>query len=246
MGAHEPEPRGLGAMTAQQCAGSPLISVVVPTFNRLLRLKRVLAALADQTVPGDRYEVIVVSDGSTDGTDEYLASAPYPIVVAVQPNAGPAAARNRGAELARAELILFVDDDVIASRDLVEQHLASHSAVGGPELVVIGPMLNPPDFKMSSWIRWEQAMLYKQYGAMERGLFKPTFRQFYTGNASLPRARCSPSEASTRSIAGRRTSSWRSGWLPTSASSRSTPRRSVITTRNAASAPGRRTRTTMA
>jgi len=167
---------------------TPSVSVVVPTYNRLDRLRRVLAALAQQTFPRERYEVIVVSDGSSDGTDEYLTGghAPLETVAVSQPNAGPAAARNRGVEAAQGALILFVDDDVVVAPDLIEQHVRSHEGDGNG-LVVIGPMLTPPDFPLSPWIQWEQRMLYKQYDAMQRGDWEPTFRQFYTGNASLKR-----------------------------------------------------------
>ncbi len=167
---------------------TPTVSVVVPTYNRLERLRRVLGALAQQTFPREHYEVIVVSDGSTDGTDEYLTAghAPLETVVVSQPNAGPAAARNRGVETAQGALIVFVDDDVVVAPDLIEQHVRSHDGDGNG-LVVIGPMLTPPDFALSPWIQWEQTMLYKQYDAMQRGDWEPTFRQFYTGNASLKR-----------------------------------------------------------
>lgn len=163
----------------------------MPTFNRRDRLERVLAALAGQTVPRDAFEVIVVSDGSRDGTDEYLHSgqAPLEIVPVSQPNGGPGAARNRGVELARGDLIVFVDDDVAAGPELVEQHLLSQRARGGDDrLVVIGPMLTPAGFAPSAWIDWEQENLLRQYDAMQRGDWAPTFRQFYTGNASLSRA----------------------------------------------------------
>ena len=164
------------------------VSVIVPTYNRLDRLRRVLGALAQQTFPREHYEVIVVSDGSTDGTDDYLTSGHTPLetVAVSQPNAGPAAARNRGVQEAQGALILFVDDDVVVAPDLIEQHVRSHNGDGNG-LVVIGPMLTPPDFPLSPWIQWEQAMLYKQYDAMQRGDWEPTFRQFYTGNASLKR-----------------------------------------------------------
>jgi glycosyltransferase involved in cell wall biosynthesis len=167
----------------------PSVSVVIPTYNRSARLQRVLAALSTQTYDPSRFEVVVVSDGSTDGTDEYLAGAttPFDLVVASQPNAGPAAARNRGVHLARAPLVLFVDDDVIATPALIDEHVATHSREPG-DTVVIGPMLNPPDLQLTAWIEWEQTMLYKQYEALARGVYPPTYRQFYTGNASVSRS----------------------------------------------------------
>lgn len=171
---------------------SPLISVVIPTYNRLDRLRRVLDALEAQTCPLDRFEVVVVSDGSTDGTDEELAGPatrrPLRLVSATQANAGPAAARNHGIELASSPTVLFIDDDVVADRDLVAQHLDWQQRHGS-DIVVVGPMRTPDDHRMSSWVAWEQAMLYKQYDAMDAGLYPATFRQFYTGNASAPRAR---------------------------------------------------------
>lgn len=162
------------------------ISVVVPTYNRLARLRRVLDALAAQTYPADALEVVVVSDGSSDGTDEYLATLEFPCTlrVARQDNCGPAVARNHGVELATGSRIVFVDDDVIPSPTLVACHAGEHL---GDAAVMIGPMLTDPDFDYQPWILWEQQMLYKQYDAMRRGDYAPTFRQFYTGNASMPR-----------------------------------------------------------
>jgi GT2 family glycosyltransferase len=166
--------------------GGP-VSVVIPTFNRANRLRRVLEGLAAQ-VGHDELEVIVVSDGSTDGTDELLrdASLPLPVIGVVQANAGPAAARNRGVEIATGDLLLFLDDDVLPSTSLVGTHVAAHGRLG-EDAVVIGPMLDPPDHPMSPWVRWEQEMLAKQYAALARGDYEPTARQFYTGNASVRR-----------------------------------------------------------
>jgi glycosyltransferase involved in cell wall biosynthesis len=179
-----------GAGSLPPLTTTPLVSVVIPTYNRRERLQKVLCALAEQTCPLEQFEVIVVSDGSTDATDDYLLTArpPFTLVVATQPNSGPAVARNRGVELARSPLVLFIDDDVVATPTLVEEHLGAHRQSGG-DAVVIGPMITPPDFEMRPWVAWEQAMLYKQYAAMNAGVMAPTSRQFYTGNVSLVRAR---------------------------------------------------------
>jgi glycosyltransferase involved in cell wall biosynthesis len=167
----------------------PTVSVVIPTYNRVDRLRRVLAALGTQTFSSDDFEVVVVSDGCTDGTDDYLAHATpsFELAVVKQPNQGPAAARNHGVARARGSIVLFIDDDVVATPHLIEEHVRIHALEQG-DAVVIGPMITPPGFGMRSWVAWEQTMLYKQYDAMNAGLFAPTFRQFYTGNASLRRA----------------------------------------------------------
>ncbi len=167
---------------------SPRISVVVPTFNRRERLHRVLRSLAVQDID-EPFEVIVVSDGSTDDTDAYLHSAdvPLPIVALVQANQGPAGARNAGVARAMGELVVFVDDDVVADARLLRAHRDAHHRLGD-RVVVIGPMLDPPDHDMSPWIAWEQAMLAKQYDDMLQGRYEATSRQFYTGNASVRRS----------------------------------------------------------
>lgn len=165
------------------------ISVVLPTHNRKASLERVLKGLETQTVPYERFEVIVVSDGSTDGTNQFLEALKTPLRVTkiIQQNKGVAAARNAGAGRACGDLILFVDDDVFPTDTLLEAHMRRHEAAAC-SAVVIGPMLSPDGFAMKPWVRWEQAMLMKQYDAMQKGLWEPTARQFYTGNSSLPRS----------------------------------------------------------
>lgn len=164
------------------------ISIVIPTYNRLSQLKQVLAGFEAQTWDMSEVEIIVVSDGSTDGTDSFLLEpeSTLNLVAGQQQNAGPAAARNLGVTLASGELIIFVDDDVVPGPNLIAEHVKSHDKEG-EKCVVLGPMLSPEDFRMSSWVHWEQMMLYKQYADMEAGRWEPTARQFYTGNASLNR-----------------------------------------------------------
>lgn len=165
------------------------VTIIVPTYNRRDRLEHVLRALERQTCGVEAFDVVVVSDGATDATDEFLANLRTTLALTVehQANTGPAAARNRGVELATAPMVLFIDDDVVPQPELVAEHLASHEH--SPGLVVIGPMITPPGFRMKPWVAWEQAMLYKQYEALAAGVYGATHRQFYTGNASLSRAR---------------------------------------------------------
>lgn len=165
------------------------VTVVLPTYNRLSRLQQVLAGLEAQTYPRDRFEVVVVSDGSSDGTNEFLRQVEtlLQLTPLVQPNQGAAAARNQGIAAATGNYILFVDDDVVPAPQLIQEHRRMH-ACHGDNIVVIGPMLSPPGFEMSPWVRWMQERLAEQYAAMVGGAWAPTARQFYTGNASLARA----------------------------------------------------------
>jgi glycosyltransferase involved in cell wall biosynthesis len=102
-----------------------MFSIVVPTHNRARKLKRSLAHLL-QLAEIDRCEVIVVNDGSTDGTvavlEELRRSRPEILRVLTVANGGPGHARNRGVAVARCNRILFVDDDVFPRPGMIESH----------------------------------------------------------------------------------------------------------------------------
>ncbi len=165
----------------------PRVTVIIPTYNRLARLKQVLVALEAQDYPHDQFNVVIISDGSTDGTDAFFQhlSTKLDLIFVTQVNQGPAAARNHGLRQASGEYILFIDDDVLPIPRLITEHMQLHATQAN--LVVLGPMLAPHDFTLSPWVAWEQAMLDKQYAAMQRNRWTPTARQFYTGNTSLAR-----------------------------------------------------------
>jgi cellulose synthase/poly-beta-1,6-N-acetylglucosamine synthase-like glycosyltransferase len=106
---------------------APAASVIVPAYNAGQMIPLCLAALTDQTAARDSYEVIVVDDGSTDGTAEGVARFPGVRLVR-QPNQGPAAARNQGARLAAGDIIVFTDADCVPARDWLERMLEPFGA----------------------------------------------------------------------------------------------------------------------
>ena len=165
---------------------APDVSIVIPTYNRRARLSRVLDALSRQTVAPDRFEVVVVDDGSSDGTTDWLRawSAPFPLRALRQENSGPALARNAGVRAAAAPLALFIDDDVVPAPELVGEHLRSHAAE--KDIAVIGPLLSLSRYAQP-WVQWEQTQVEKQYRAMAERRWRTSFRQFWTGNASVAR-----------------------------------------------------------
>jgi len=164
------------------------ISVVIVNRDTRELLSECLAAVAAQVDP-PAYEVIVVSDGSSDGTHAYLEGLRSTMRLRwlSQSNRGPAAARNAGVDRAVGELIVFIDDDVVPEAGLLAEHVRAHHEADR-EVIVLGPLLTPEGFAMAPWARWEQEMLMKQYKAMLRGDWQPSARQFYTGNASLRRS----------------------------------------------------------
>jgi glycosyltransferase involved in cell wall biosynthesis len=91
-------------------------SVIVPVYNGATVIERCLDALAAQTVASDQFEIIVIDDGSLDDTSRHVARwaschPDYRIRLVRHPHAGPAAARNQGAAIAQAPLLLFTDAD---------------------------------------------------------------------------------------------------------------------------------------
>jgi GT2 family glycosyltransferase len=97
---------------------SPVISVVVPTYQRAQHLPDLLAALDAQDLPAERYEAILVDNASTDGTAAVLTAARGALrmdlrVLRLIENRGPARARNAGWRAARAPLVAFTDDDCL-------------------------------------------------------------------------------------------------------------------------------------
>src|SRR5215470_7796162 len=87
----------------------PLFSVVIPSFNRVAFLATALNSIFTQRFTD--FEIIVVDDGSTDATMDYLQSLEDRIEVFRQPNQGPGAARNRGARQAGGAYLAFLDSD---------------------------------------------------------------------------------------------------------------------------------------
>ncbi len=173
-------------------AGGPLLSVVIPTFNRRDSLQKTLDGLARQTFPAAQFEAVVVSDGSTDGTDAFLAeyarAAPFALRPVFQANAGPARARNHGIEEAQGEIVVFLDDDVEPAPEFLAVHAARHA--GRDTAVVIAPMVPDPALLWQEpvWIAWEHAMLEKQYTAWRTGEWDGCGpHHFYSGNASVRR-----------------------------------------------------------
>lgn len=109
----------------------PLVSVVMPAYNAAPYLEAAIRSVLEQDYPA--VELIVVDDGSSDGTPEFAAGFGERVRVLCQQNAGPAAARNRGMAAARGELVAFLDaDDVWLPGKLRAQvdYLRDHPEVG--------------------------------------------------------------------------------------------------------------------
>lgn len=123
----------------------PEASVIIATRNRAGFLRECLTRLARQTVR-ERIEIVVVDNGSTDDTAAIVTQAcsgamPVRRIFVSDPNRGKA--RNAGVAAAKADTIVFCDDDTLAPEGFVEAHLRAHS--NKPRSVVSGPIVNVPD-----------------------------------------------------------------------------------------------------
>lgn len=161
----------------------PTISVVVPTWNRFEPLQRLIESVLPQLTPGSD-ELIVVDDASTDRT-RTMQSDETMEIVHLQTNVGAAGARNVGIDRARGEVIIFVDDDCIALPNFVNAHRTAHRASADP---AFGPMVAPSSASLSPWCSWEQRHIEQHQERLANGQEAPTWRNFFTGNASVRRS----------------------------------------------------------
>lgn len=99
----------------------PLVSVIIPVFNREDTIERAVNSALNQTY--GNCEIIVVDDGSTDRTAELLIGYESRISLVRQQNAGPSAARNRGVEISRGEILAFLDSDDSWSIDKISKQV---------------------------------------------------------------------------------------------------------------------------
>lgn len=134
------------------------VSVIIPTHNRAKILEKTLSAYIQQTARDEILEIIVVDDGSTDGTSDLISQIAHasvvPIVSLHQENRGQAAARNRGIESARAELMLLGDDDVIPAYNMVAEHLAWHVRYPDPSVAIVGAVFWSPEIHPTPLMKW--------------------------------------------------------------------------------------------
>ncbi len=170
---------------------TPAYSVVVPSHNRRAVLGEVLTALdAQQGAPG--FEIVVVDDGSTDGSAEMLSerSCGRPLRVLLGPQRGPAAARNRGVAAARGDRIAFLGDDTVPAPDWLAAHeRAFRRHGGGDQIAVVGYTGWHPRVRRTPFLdHLNENGLQFGYALIERPDDVP-FNFFYTSNVSLSRRR---------------------------------------------------------
>jgi glycosyltransferase involved in cell wall biosynthesis len=133
-------------------------SIVIPTYNRQPILAKCLYALEQQAFPShspiEGYEVVVVDDGSTDSTLEWLSrhASDLPHVrLLQQAHQGPAAARNLGVEAALGDTIIFIDSDLVVTDQFLQAHATAlqtgQQRIGSDRLFTYGSVINTCNFE---------------------------------------------------------------------------------------------------
>lgn len=164
---------------------SPSFTIVMPTFQRRDVVGDAVRALCGVRYDGE-FDLIVVVDGSTDGTADTLRriETSFPMRVIEQPNSGAARARNTGAADAQGDILLFLDDDMMAAPDMLEQHAGSHA--GGADAVLGHIPLDPESpksFLAAGVARWAERRAQRLAAGEPLTLF-----DLLTGQLSVRRA----------------------------------------------------------
>jgi glycosyltransferase involved in cell wall biosynthesis len=161
-------------------------SVVVPTYNRLDMLVRVLDAL-DRQVDAPSFEVIVINDGSTDDTDRVMSQRKG-ITFRTQPNGGPGRARNHGVTLAQGKIVVFIGDDTVPEARFLAEHARVHrDAKWDPLVAALGYTGWPRGERVTAFMDYINDFgLQFGYKLIEDGAVVP-FNFFYTSNISIDR-----------------------------------------------------------
>lgn len=166
------------------------ISVIIATHNAAGTIRRVLEAVRLQLAPRD--QLLVVDDGSEDGTREAVAllstSSPVQLLPLAPVRRGAAAARNAGLRAATSDLVLFLGDDTVPDRQLVNRHRAVHlvhpeEVVGCLGQVTWDPLLPPSPFMI--WL--EHGGPQNAYGEIAGQRWVDPRRYFYAANLSVKR-----------------------------------------------------------
>jgi GT2 family glycosyltransferase len=160
------------------------VSIVIPTLGRTASLRDVVAALGEQQPPLGDAEVIVVLDAH--GPEDSVAGLAAPVDITLRASvAGASGARNAGWQAASAPLVLFLDDDIVPSRRLVDEHLRWHRQHPEPQVGVLGVVKWSPQVKVTPFMRWLESGIQFDFDRIEST--EVGWQLFYSCNVSVKR-----------------------------------------------------------
>jgi glycosyltransferase involved in cell wall biosynthesis len=169
----------------------PNISVVIPTFNRAELLRFSLESLVHQSLPNDQFEVIVIDDGSNDSTQKVCKEMSQRLALRYfrLEHCGISAAKNLGVFVSKGPLLLFFDDDDIADKNLLAEHVKTHGEYPEETTAVLGYTGWAPSLKVSEVMHYVTDMghFLFSYGNLTHGQ-SLDFTYFWGGRSSCKRS----------------------------------------------------------
>ncbi len=171
----------------EKTSTKPVISIVIPAYNRSKVLNITLDKLASQDIDPKRYEVIVVDDGSTDGLFQMVSGKiphmPYTLRLFHHENHGPGFTQNRGIIESRGNLILILPNDIWVTKGLIRKHLQTHKQNPQNYVAVMGKVTQSPDLESTVLHKyWDRFSCFQFEEKTEvEGIF------FHACNVSLKR-----------------------------------------------------------
>jgi glycosyltransferase involved in cell wall biosynthesis len=166
--------------------------VLLPTYKRLDTLQRTLQGLESQDVDNDLYEIVVIDDGSKDGTADFLQEFATGTenrfyAASLAENGGPARARNAGLAVCRGRVILIIGDDIQPDPALLAKHLSFHRTHPDEGFSLLGHVDFPEEMQPNGFMRWLEhggRKYFFNYADLTSGqTATPLF--FYTCNVSV-------------------------------------------------------------
>jgi glycosyltransferase involved in cell wall biosynthesis len=159
----------------------PFISVLLPAYNGAATIGTALDSLVAQDYPADRYEVIVVNDGSTDDTASVVAERQNLRYIELPHNMGIAPAQNAGLDAARGEIIVVFNDDCLAAPDYLSQLVLGYLHVDKPLGIGGVVVKRAPDKVKGATANYVEAISVGNPTVDESGLdfLPPVVRRFY-------------------------------------------------------------------
>ena len=170
---------------------NPSLTVIIPTYNRADILVRCLECLGEQTLEPDKFQVIIVDDGSTDNTREKVQGWHYKFPhfkYIYQSNQGQGNARNNALKHALGNIVMFIGDDMLLEKTALEEHVLTHKKHPEIRVGMLGLVLWHPEIHPTPFMEWltngKAGGTQFAYDLLE-GKDEADYNFFYTANISI-------------------------------------------------------------
>jgi len=163
---------------SSQLDKDPKLSIIIPTFNSESTIRRCLLSLISQSYPREKYEIILVDDGSEDRTVQVANEVGTDIIILRKQRGGPGDARNVGVKQARGKFLGFIDSDCEAKKDWIKtiiEELQTLEAIGGP-------ISNGNPHSKNAWAEY-----FIEFGGFDKNKKRSLVRFFPTCNGACRR-----------------------------------------------------------